>query len=70
MCFAVTYATEPALPHGAAKSESIECVSTSSSADHFATSSLHGNVVIWNIARQLKVCIAAVYLLSQSCNQE
>ena len=50
----MTYATEPGQLHGS-KADRIECISTTSSEDHFATSTLHGNVVVWDITRQLKV---------------
>ena len=33
----------------------MECISATTSDDYFATSSLHGNVVVWNMTRQVKV---------------
>ena len=49
----------------------IECLSTTSSDDYFSTSSIHGNVNVWNINRQLQVCLvfslAAIFIIS-SCN--
>ncbi|KAK6180714.1 hypothetical protein SNE40_008714 [Patella caerulea] len=49
----VTYATQPALPHGSPQ-DKIHCVSTTSDEDYLATSTLDGNIVVWDITRVLK----------------
>lgn len=50
---AVTYATEPAQLHGA-PSDLIECISATSSDEFFATSGLHGDVVVWSMKQLLQ----------------
>ena len=57
LCFCVvpvSFATEPGQFHGS-RSDQIECTSTTSSDHLIATSTLHGNVVVWDFTRQLKV---------------
>ncbi|XP_052766452.1 baculoviral IAP repeat-containing protein 6-like isoform X2 [Mya arenaria] len=49
----VTYATQPALPHSTT-GENITCMSSTISEDYVATSTHHGNVVIWNLKHKLK----------------
>ncbi|XP_053375851.1 baculoviral IAP repeat-containing protein 6-like isoform X2 [Mercenaria mercenaria] len=49
----VTYATQPALPHSST-GEKIACVSTTASEDYIATSTKHGNVVVWNLKQKMK----------------
>ncbi|ELT93547.1 hypothetical protein CAPTEDRAFT_223860 [Capitella teleta] len=49
----ITYATEPAQLHGA-PSDLIECISATSSDEFFATSGLHGDVVVWSMKQLLQ----------------
>ncbi|XP_069118544.1 baculoviral IAP repeat-containing protein 6-like isoform X2 [Argopecten irradians] len=46
----VTYASQPARKHGDSN-EKIECLSTTNTDDFVATSTLNGNIVVWNISK-------------------
>ncbi|KAH3853370.1 hypothetical protein DPMN_095892 [Dreissena polymorpha] len=49
----VTYATQPALPHSST-GDRIACVGTTACEDYLATSTSHGNIVVWNLKHKLK----------------
>jgi baculoviral IAP repeat-containing protein 6 len=49
----VSYATQPA--SRPANSSQVDCVGSTSARDLVATSSKQGQIVLWNVARQLKV---------------
>ncbi|OWF45700.1 baculoviral IAP repeat-containing protein 6-like isoform X2 [Mizuhopecten yessoensis] len=46
----VTYASQPARRHGD-RNEKVECLSTTNTDDFVATSTLNGNIVVWNISK-------------------
>ncbi|ESP03095.1 hypothetical protein LOTGIDRAFT_157060, partial [Lottia gigantea] len=50
----VTYATQPALLHGTSQPDQIHCISTTCDEDYLATSTLDGNIVVWDMTRVLK----------------
>ncbi|XP_019627384.1 PREDICTED: LOW QUALITY PROTEIN: baculoviral IAP repeat-containing protein 6-like [Branchiostoma belcheri] len=52
----VTLATSPALSHSDC-SEEICAVSSSSCPSLLATATMHGNICVWNVARQLKMAL-------------
>ncbi|XP_076097651.1 dual E2 ubiquitin-conjugating enzyme/E3 ubiquitin-protein ligase BIRC6-like isoform X3 [Mytilus galloprovincialis] len=49
----VTYASQPAKRHGD-KKDKIECISSTTSDDFVATSTLNGNIVVWNCRHVMK----------------
>lgn len=53
----VSYATQPASRPNLAIATTclVDCVGTTSARDLVATSSKQGHIVLWNVARQLKV---------------
>jgi len=59
----VTYATQPALPHSVA-GQKIACVSQTASEDYVATSTKHGNIVVWNLRHKMKVYLIEWSLIS------
>ncbi|XP_071961824.1 dual E2 ubiquitin-conjugating enzyme/E3 ubiquitin-protein ligase BIRC6-like isoform X2 [Antedon mediterranea] len=60
---AATLASGPAQIHGS-KTNHICCISSSTSKHHIATATTNGNICLWNVTRQLKMCSQFTVTLS------